>query len=134
MPSAYTLRGRASELTDGEVAATAASIAGCWCGAGACGEDMGSYQTVCAAAAAASGTAASSAGFIGTARSWSVATEKKGGNGFGGRGKITTGTTGTAKGEKVTVGRLQGRCGSHNSREAVAIYGTGNARWYVYIV
>jgi len=26
--------------------------------------------------------------------------EKKGGNGFGGRGKITTGTTGTAKGKK----------------------------------
>jgi len=82
MPSAYTLRGRASELTDdGEVSATA-SIAGCWCGAGACGEDMGSYQTVCAAAAGgvavavASGTAASSAGFIGTAGSWSVATKK----------------------------------------------------------
>lgn len=143
MPSAYTLRGRASELTDGEVGA-AASIAGCCCGAGACGEDIGSYQTVCAAAVGvASGPAASSAAFIcvARARSCSVATKnKKGGNGFGGRGNITTGASGTAKErekerkKKSTNGRLDERCGSHSShnlREAVAIYGTANARWYL---
>jgi hypothetical protein len=55
MPSAYTLTGRAPELTDVPPAASGDDG----------GEDIGSYHTtVCAAAVS------SSAFFIGTARSW----------------------------------------------------------------